>query len=252
MLWTKSWLDTRWRFAIGLALLLCSAAGTVFTYPQMAKLLPLVPTNVQGPLGQKIREAVELARTYPSFVWANWFRQNLAQMGSLFAVILGTAGLLSHSGGALFTLSLPVSRRRLLGVRAAAGLGELLVLAVLPSMLIPLLSPAIGERYGVGNALVHSACLFVAVSVFFSLAFFLSTIFNDVWRPLLIALAIAIVFSLIDQLLLHSPAQSLFGVMRGETWFRSGRLPWAGLLGSALASAALLYGAVVTFARRDF
>ena len=252
MLWYKSWLDTRWRFLIGLALLLCSAAGTVFTYPQLVKLLPLVPTNVQGPLGEKIRESAELMRTYPSFVWSNWFRQNLGQMATIFAAILGTAGLLSQSRGALFTLSLPVSRRRLLGVRAAAGLGELLVLAVVPSLLIPLLSPAIGERYGVGNALVHSACLFVGVSVFFSLAFLLSTIFNDVWRPLLIALAFAATLSVVDQLLLHSPAQSLFGVMRGETWFRSSRVPWEGLLASALASAALLYGALVSFARRDF
>jgi len=252
MLWYKSWLDTRWRFLIGLALLLCSAAATVLTYPQLVKLLPLVPTNIQGPLGQRIRESAELMRSYPSFVWSNWFRQNLSEGATLFAVLLGTAGLLSHSGGALFTLSLPVSRRRLLGVRAAAGLAELFVLVLVPSLLIPLLSPAIGERYGAGAALIHSVCLFTAASVFFSLAFLLSTIYSDVWRPLLIALAFAIVLALVDQLLLRSPAQSLFGVMRGETYFRAGRLPWEGLVASAAVSAALFYGAVVNFARRDF
>ena len=53
-------------------------------------------------------------------------------MWTLFAVLLGTGGLLSQAsgGGALFTLSLPVSRNRLLGVRAATGLAELLVLAL--------------------------------------------------------------------------------------------------------------------------
>lgn len=252
MLWYKSWLDTRWRFLIGLALLLCSAAGTVFTYPQLAKLLPLVPANMPGTIGDEIRKSVEVMRSYDGFVWANWFRQNLAEMATIFAALLGTAGLLSQSGGALFTLSMPVSRRRLLGVRAAAGLAELFVLAVVPSLLIPLLSPAVGQHYGAGSALIHALCLFAAVSVFFSVAVLLSTVFNDVWRPLLIALTFAGVLAIVERLLLHSPAQGLFGVMRGETYFHGGRLPWAGLFASAAASAAILYGAAVNFARRDF
>src|SRR2546421_2812842 len=107
MLWYKSWLETRWRFLIGLAILICSAASTVLTYPQVMKLLPLIPTNVGGPLGDRIREAAALARDYRGFVWSNWFRQNLAQMATLFAVLLGTAGLISNSSGAPFTMSLP-------------------------------------------------------------------------------------------------------------------------------------------------
>src|SRR5438128_4088608 len=161
MLWYKSWLETRWRFLIGLALLLCSAAATVFSYPQVMKLMPMVPTNVSGPMGERIREAAELARDYRGYVWSQWFRQNGRQWTTLFAIILGTAGLLTPSSGALFTLSLPVSRRRLLGIRAATGLSELLLLAFLPALVIPMLSPAIRENYNVGNALVHSACLFV-------------------------------------------------------------------------------------------
>ena len=77
MLWYKSWLETRWRFLIGLALLLCLAGATVFTYPQVMKLMPMVPTNVTGPLGERIREAAALARDYRGYVWSQWFRQNL-------------------------------------------------------------------------------------------------------------------------------------------------------------------------------
>ena len=35
MLWQKMWLETRWRFLIGLALMACSAGGVVFTYPHV-------------------------------------------------------------------------------------------------------------------------------------------------------------------------------------------------------------------------
>ena len=138
MLWYKSWLETRWRFLIGLALLmLLRLRHRARRIPKCMKLLPLAPrVDLSGELGRRIAEAVELSRSYRGYVWSQWFRQNMPQMWTLFAVLLGTGGLLSQAsgGGALFTLSLPVSRNRLLGVRAATGLAELLVLALVPSL----------------------------------------------------------------------------------------------------------------------
>jgi ABC-2 type transport system permease protein len=255
MLWYKSWLETRWRFVTGAVVLMCSSAGVVLMYPKVLELMPLVPTlQVGGEIGRRIREGVELARDYRGFVWWQGFRQNLPQMATLFAVLLGTGGLLSQTsgGGILFTLSMPVSRARLLGTRAATGLAELLVLVFAAAMLIPVLSPLIGQTYGFGGALVHAFCLFVACTVFFSLAFLLSTVFTDVWRPLTIALGIAIAIALVEQVFREASRHSIFGVMTGELYFREGRLPWTGLFLSAAASAAMLYGATVTTRHRDF
>ena len=251
MLWYKSWLETRWRFLIGLGMLICSAATLVLTYPQVIKLLPMVPTNLSGPLGERIREAAELSRSYRGYIWSQWFRQNLSQWSTLFAILLGTAALLVQSGGDLFTLSLPVSRARLLGVRAATGLAELFAIALIPSLLIPIVSPAIGESFGVGSAFLHGVCVFIATSVFFSIALLLSTVFSDAWRPLLITFAVALGLGLIDQFL-RNPSFSLYGVMIAESYFRSGRVPWSGLLGSAAASMAFFCAAVVNIQRRDF
>src|SRR5581483_6324842 len=158
MLWYKSWLETRWRFLIGLGVLMCSAFATVLAYPRVAHLLPLVPAiDTTTAIGRQIKEAADLAREYRGYIWSQWFRQNMPQMWVVFAALLGTGGLLSEGsrGTALFTLSLPASRSRLLGIRAAAALGELLLLAVLPSLLVPLLSPGVGESYGLVEALVH-------------------------------------------------------------------------------------------------
>src|SRR5206468_435339 len=112
MLWYKSWLDTRWRFLIGLALLMLAAAGAVFTYPKVLQLMPMVPTDVGGELGRRVREAAQLSREYRGYIWSQWFRQTPTQLGTLFAVLLGSGGLFGHGSGdgALFTLSLPVSR----------------------------------------------------------------------------------------------------------------------------------------------
>jgi ABC-2 type transport system permease protein len=252
MLWYKSWLETRWRFLIGLALLMCSAGAIVLTYPRVQELLPLLPAvDAGGELGRRIREAVDLSREYRGFVWTQGFRQNLAQTGTVFAVLLGTGGLLS-GGAVLFTLSLPATRRQLLRARAAAGLIEWLLLALVPALLIPLMSPMIGESYPVAGALAHGVCLFVAGAVFFSLAVLLSTCFTDVWRPLLIALAAAASIAIIEQFTPNGSGWGIYRVMSGEAYFRTGSMPWTGLLVSAAASAALLYSASVNLERRDF
>jgi ABC-2 type transport system permease protein len=255
MLWYKSWLETRSRFLIGLALLLCSAAASVLVYPRVRELLATLPAiELGGEIGRKVREGALLAREYRGYVWSQWYRQNFIQLWTIFAVVLGTGGLLSQmsGGGALFTLSLPASRRQLLSARAAAGLGELLILALVPSLLIPLLSPAIGQSYGVGDALVHSLCLFLAGTVFFSLAILLSTVFADIWRPLLLALFAAGVLALAEHFVEGASRYGVIRTMSGEAYFRGSGLPWPGLTISAALSAAMLYAAGVNLARRDF
>ena len=255
MLWHKAWLETRWRFLIGLALLTMSACGVVFAYPKVLELMPLVPAvDTGGPLGRRIREAADLARNYRGYVWSQWFSQNLPQAATLFAALLGTGGLLSRSAGSgvLFTLSLPTSRQRIVAVRAAAGLAELLVLIGVSTLALPLLSPAIGQHYSIADAVVHGACQFIACAVFFSLAFLLSTVFGDLWRPLLLACAVAVVLALGEQLFRDAAPYGLFGVMSGEHYFRTGGVPWLGLLASAAASAALLVAAARNVERQDF
>jgi ABC-2 type transport system permease protein len=255
MLWYKSWLDTRWRFLIGLAILLFSACGLVMLYPRMLRLLPLVPTiDGGGEIGRQIRASAELMRTFRGYVFSQWFNQNLPQTWTIFAALLGSGSLLAagSEGAALYTLSLPITRSQLVTARALVGLVQLFVLAVVPSLLIALLAPAVGERYSVIDALAHSACLFVAGATFFTLALYLSTAFHDVWRPLLIALAAAFTLRIVEQLSNDLGGFGLFRVMSADTYFLGGGLPWLGLLSSAAASAALLYGAAANLARRDF
>ncbi len=253
MIWYKCWLDTRWRFIIGLALMACSAAGVVLTRPALAKLLPMAGSiQLGGEIGRRVQEALALSRDYHGYVWMQWFGEHLPQIGTIFAVLLGTGGLVTQSSAVLFTLSMPVTRRRLLGVRAALGLGEWLVLVFAPTLLIPLLSPAIGERYGASDALIYGVCAFTVGAAFFSFAFLLSTIFDDIWRPLLIALLLAVVLAVLPLAIRTLQPYGVFRVMSAEAYFRAGQFPWQGLLISVAASAAMLYGAALKLERRDF
>ena len=49
----------------------------------------------------------------------------------------------------------------------AAGLVELLTIALVSTLVIPMVSPAVGHTYGVGSAIVHALCWFVAGGGFF-------------------------------------------------------------------------------------
>jgi hypothetical protein len=218
-------------------------------------MLPLIPPpDGSGEIGRRLAEIVALSREYRGYVWAQVFRQNLPQMGTILAVLLGSGSLLTQgsAASALFTLSLPVSRNRLLGVRAAAGLAELLAAAVVPALTVAVMSAAIGERYSVTTALVHAVCLFAAGAVFFSLALLLSTSFDDVWRPMLIALAAAAVALMLEQAFRTLGRVGIFAVMTGDSYFRTGHVPWIGLLASGAATLAMLYAAALNMDRRDF
>ena len=59
MLWYKSFLETRSRFLIGLVILLMSVCGTVYAYPRVERLLPMMPAAASaggGLVAERIRE----------------------------------------------------------------------------------------------------------------------------------------------------------------------------------------------------
>jgi ABC-type transport system involved in multi-copper enzyme maturation permease subunit len=142
-----------------------------------------------------------------------------------------------------------VTRRRLLGARTATGLAQWFAVSMIAPLSIPLLAPSIGQHFSIVDALAHGVCIFVVGAVFFSLAAFLSTLFTDLWRPLLIALGVACAIAIAS---FAAPQLALFSVMNGELYFRTGTMPWAGLLTSAVLATALLYSAAETLERRDF
>jgi hypothetical protein len=139
----------------------------------------------------------------------------------------------------------------LIGTRTAIGLAELLALATVPSLLIALLAPSIGQAYSLVDVLAHGLCMFVVGSVFFSLAALLSNEYGDVWRPVLIACIVAVVLGMLEYIPAIGP-YGLFHVMSGETYYRQAALPWIGLLVSGGITAALLRTAAVNLTHRDF
>ena len=254
MLWQAIFFDTRWRFLFGLVLLTVTAAFVVMGYPTVAELVKAAPQlGNGGQLGREIAAAAAASSTYDGYIQSQWFRQNAAQLGSFFAAILGAGGLLSQGAAArMFTLSLPVSRERLFGLRAAAGLTQVLILAVVPALAVTLLSPLVHERFALLDTLAYALCVFAGTAAFFSLAFLMSTMLSNMWAPVLITICAGSALQMIDRLAGGQVRFSLLGMMHGDSYFRGDGLPWPMLLATAALTTALLYGAVRNIAHRDF
>ena len=229
MLWYKAWLDTRWKVVIGGALLLVSATWMVFSYSSVQEIIDAVPAVVleeDNPLREKIREAMELSRTFRGYAWSDWFSGDSVWYLTILAAVLGSGSPLSRSGrGLLFSLALPVSRERWIATRAATALAELFVTAFVPSLVIVGLAPLAQQDMALGEALVYSASAFVGASVFVGLALFLSTVFEDVWPPLLLTFCAAIVIAG-PALYLLPEGRGLFAAMGGRSYFFGGSVLW--------------------------
>jgi hypothetical protein len=253
MLWYKAWLDTRWRFLIGLAVLLCTALANALGYSSVPGVLKTaLDSGLDSWLTREFDWVTQLSGSFRGFVWANLVRLNLLYPLIIFAVLMGADGTLSRRNGVVFTLSLPVSRRRLCAVRAATDLLELLLLALIPMLAIAVAAPIVGQAYAFADVLVYSISLFVGGAVFYALALLLATAFDDRWRAVLLTFAVAIATEVgagfVPALARLSPA----AVMAAEGYFRTGTPSWSGLLLWLAVSIVMFFAAVRSIERRDY
>lgn len=253
MLWYKAWLETRWRFLCALVLGAGLCAVVILTQPMIETMQLEVP-RLGGRLDELVREALAIMGTYDGYVWSQWFGKNLLNVWTFFAVVIGAGGVVAESarGTALWTLALPVSRRRLLGVRAAVGALELLALAVLPSLLVPVFSLAIGKSYPAGASLAYALIMFGGGLVFYTFTLLLSNVFGDQMKPIIIGLAVVSGLGLLSLFSKTLGDYSVYAVMSGQKLHFEGAPPWAGLAACLAASAGFFLLALRTLERKDF
>lgn len=159
MLWYKTWCETRVRFALSVAALLGICAAIV--------LLRAMSYDAAQPV------------TFVSYIWSAVYKDYLRNLFTILVIVLAGGTLLQEraAGTVGFTLSLPVSRARLMRVRAAVGLAEVVALAAVPAIALPVLARAVGESYpaaqsiqfgvlwAIGGAVVFSASLLCATLI---------------------------------------------------------------------------------------
>ena len=162
MLWYKGWLETKWRFAFSLGIMVCFVAFFYWS-------------GSQGPPPKKIGEALGGA-----VVAVGWIAMMLAGAG--INTQPGFQAAKGLHGSAYFTLSLPVSRLRLLLVRA--GLGWLLQTGIIVvfccgfwAVFPPVRAVATGT-----DMVAYTGALIAYGSALYSTSVMLGTFLDDQWR----------------------------------------------------------------------
>jgi len=247
MLWYKMWRESRIRFAISTAALLWMCGAVVL-------------------LQQQVRAHADQPLTYAHYIWSAVYKANTLDLFVLLVIVLGLGGVLQEraQGTDGFTLSLPVSRWRLTAVRAGVGMAQVAVLALLPALLMPLLSPFVGETYPFTRALQFSVLWAGCGIVVFALAFFFSTVLSGAYSPAIASITGLVACSTVAELPLFErhPAFDLLGTMHGAWLSNSGGvvslasfaapLPWLSLGLYGLLALCLVGAAGGITARRDF
>ncbi len=163
MLWFKGWLETRYRMAFSLVFIA----------------IVLVVTHVAGtkppPPGARPLEALSIM--IQSFVVVLFSMLSGAGINTQPA-LQATKGL---HGSTLFTLSLPVSRLRLLAIRSTMGWFAMAVLIALLCIGMGLIAPK-NASLTISQMTEQAIALIACTTGFYYASVLLGTLLDDLWR----------------------------------------------------------------------
>jgi hypothetical protein len=235
MLWFKAWLETRWRFAFLVGSILFVWL-TPLWLPSFGLRLP------PGVLASRIWMAVHLGSVLLYIVAANFLAGSGVNSQTTYAVTSG------FHGSMLFTLSLPVSRRRLLLVRAGLG-------ALLTGVLVAVMAGyTLLQRPGCASALQaieYIARAIACTMAVYALSVLLACVLDDMWQ------FYAATFCWIAFYLLQSrfAVISWASPLRGMTLFSyplTAPMPWAPIVASLALAGVFLCASVLVLQRKEY
>jgi hypothetical protein len=190
---------------------------------------------------------------YSGYIWRVIYKGYIRELFVLLTLLLGVGGLLRERAHltAGFTLSLPISRRRLVIVRGVMGIFEVAIISLLPAVLVPTFSWLAGESYPFSQALQFSLLWTACGSFFFAIGFFSSVIFGGEFTAPVVSIGLMLLYSLAVNLpTVERYIPDLHDIMSGvdmpyfraDLWFLTA-LPWL-----TMAVISLLVGCLILLA----
>lgn len=243
MLLYKAWRETAVRFAIA-ASLLAWVCGVVVLFQDQFRSGEDVP--------------------FTQYIWDGVYGGVVRELFGFAIVILGLGGILDERarGTAPFTLSLPVSRSRLMLARFTVGTAEVAGLALIPLVAIPLLSSFVGEYYPLVQSLNFWLLWVCGGCVILSLTLVLTYVLPGEYTAAIVAIVLLLTYGAFVSLPNVAPfaPPDVFEIMSGgavaslnpHTRVIEGGMPWGTLAMLMLISAGFLAVAKATIRHRDF
>jgi ABC-2 type transport system permease protein len=236
VLWYKAWLETRSRF------LTCLATLTIFC--------AVFVGHAQGIIGPGWKtDNNRLLFVTQQFVVIMWI---------LAVVLLGMGGIIRERaiGTSSLTLSLPVSRARLLGIRIGMGVLQAIALAVVPWTTIFLVSSFSRMPILITQVGFYVLLLIGGGSAYFAMAVLVSSLVEGEYTAPAVAFGLVLLTAIVLDAWLRP--FNLWRLLTGDfyidrhTYLLSWPFPWRGTLASMSAAALMLLTSIRVIERREF
>jgi hypothetical protein len=217
MLWYKGWFETRFKIIVALGF------GLFFVFT-------LRNANAMS------TAALEGSISVLAFYWA------------LMPFLLAGAGIRTQAsfgpnkglhGSTYFTLSMPVSRLRLLAVRSALGMLEMAGVVACLCFVVWSAVPAFRADFTGLDMLAYWAAVCVCTSGFYFMSVLLATFFEEPWSIWASMLAVGLLRWLLPKVS-ALPSVDLFQAMGKSSPLFTHTFPWASM-GISLSAAAVLF-----------
>jgi hypothetical protein len=224
MLWYKAWLETRWRF--------------VFVIGSVAVILVTLPARAPSP--QRLWLAVNFGSSL-LYLFAALF---LAGAGINSQTTYGATS--GFHASMLFTLSLPVSRRRLFFVRAGLGAIETCAFVALTILITLHWRP---EAASSVQLLLYATRALACTLAVYALSALLSCVLDEAWQFMGGCLCLSAVWLLQSHFELVSRLSPLRGLMSNPA---TAPMPWAPVLASVVITGVLVCASVLVLQRKEY
>jgi ABC-2 type transport system permease protein len=236
VLWYKGWLETRSRFLT--CLIVLTGFCAVFIHYTQAYLRP--------EWREDFHRLMLVAHQYLVIIWI------------ISVVLLGMGGLVREkaSGSSSLTLSLPVSRAHLLGVRVAIGVLEAITLGVVPWVAIFLVSSAGGMPIQFQQVRFYVLLLVSGGLVYFAMAVLISSLVEGEFTAPAVAFGLVFLATNLFDLWLRD--FNLWRFVSGDfyldrnTYLFAVTFPWKDTIAWLAVAAVMLIASVKILHEREF
>jgi ABC-2 type transport system permease protein len=236
VLWYKAWLESRSRF------LTCLATLTIFVVVFVGHAQEFIRPEWKADYNR-------LLFVTQQFVVIIWI---------LAVVLLGMGGIVREkaTGTSSLTLSLPVSRARLLGVRVGVGVLEAIALGVVPWSAIFVVSSLARMPILASQVEFYVMLLIGCGLTYFAMAVLVSSLVEGEYTAPAVAFGVVLLSAIMFDAWLRP--FNLWRLVTGDyyvdrrTFLLSGHFPWRGMLVSVSAAALMFLTSVKVIQKREF
>ena len=235
MLWYKGWLETRFR--------------VLFMFLYAIFPIPLITLTAHA----------VAPRFDPSLVEMKGMVGYFALFYSIVPLMLAGAGIKTQAdfrpqkglhGSIYFTLSLPVSRLRLLVTRAGLGMAEAAVVLTIAPFAIWIMLPPLRVHTTALELFEYWLALSVCASAFYFLGVLLSTFLDDLWQNWVSLFGIVFLYGLSSRFP-GTPVNILWAMGAASPLFTH-TFPWASMSFALGVAAILLSAALKVVETREY